>query len=133
RGSRLRDAVRPRARSEADGPVRGDVRQWPDTRLRRPRTSSSPSAPRRFARRGVVAESRRSRIRELNRFYQASWLRPSEIVNTHHVQRRGRGGRREEKPKDFSACSASSAFKRRILVKNGAKPAQPRCPLSPMW
>src|SRR5439155_1152835 len=45
-------------------------------------------------------------------------------------KRRGRGGRREEKPKDFSACSA---FKRRILVKYGAKPAQPRYPLSPLW
>jgi len=32
---------------------------------------------------------------------------------TNHVQRSDRGGRREERPKDFSACSASSAFKRR--------------------
>ena len=32
-----------------------------------------------------------------------------------HVQRRGRGSGREEIPKDFSACSASSAFKRRFL------------------
>src|SRR5947207_2540945 len=30
-------------------------------------------------------------------------------------ERRDRGGRREEMPKDFSACSASSAFKRRIF------------------
>src|SRR5207248_820780 len=31
-------------------------------------------------------------------------------LRTNHVKRRDRGGRREEMPKDFSACSASSAF-----------------------
>src|SRR5436309_11284807 len=39
---------------------------------------------------------------------------PEESVNN-HVQRRGRRGRREEMLRDFSACSASSAFKRRIF------------------
>src|SRR5207247_1177400 len=33
-----------------------------------------------------------------------------QSLRTNHVKRRDRGGRREEMPKDFSACSASSAF-----------------------